>query len=128
MASMPAVWTSPGGSSPVRRSTPRTSTPTVCGAACTKRAKTALRNGVAPPTAPVASQLLLERALAGCFGPAANHESCALHRVSVLRWLEDENDKFQDGGLSTNRQGRTTGASRRTRISGWHVCSPDGLA
>src|SRR5437588_477976 len=78
MASMPAVWTSPGGSSPVRRSTPRTSTPTVCGAACTKRAKTALRNGVAPRTAPVASQLLLERALAGCFGPAEiGLEACA---------------------------------------------------
>src|SRR5712691_11667629 len=30
--------------------------------------------------------------------------------------------------LSKDRQGRTTGASRRTRISGWHVCSPDGLA
>ena len=73
-ASMPAVWTSPGGSSPVRRSTPRTSTPTVCGAACTKRANTALRNGAAPRTAPVASPLLLERALAGCFRPAANHE------------------------------------------------------
>src|SRR5215831_16894244 len=57
MASMPAVWTSPGGSSPLRRSTLRTSTPTVCGAACTKRAKTALRNGVAPRTAPVASLL-----------------------------------------------------------------------
>ncbi len=37
-------------------------------------------------------------------------------------------NKLQNGGLSTNRQGRTTGASRRTRISGWHVCSPDGLA
>src|SRR5260221_1043799 len=73
MASMPAVWTSPGGSSPVRRSTPRISTPTVCGAACTKRAKTALRNGAAPRTAPVGSPLLLERALAGGFRPAANH-------------------------------------------------------
>src|SRR5215472_6289448 len=41
-------------------------------------------------------------------------------------WLE--NNKLQDGDLSINRQGRTTGASRRTRISGWHVCSPDGLA
>ena len=41
-------------------------------------------------------------------------------------WLE--NNKLQNGDLSTNRQGRTTGASRRTRISGWHACSPDGLA
>src|SRR6478752_3197250 len=81
MASMPAVWTSPEGSSPVRRSTPRPSTPTVCGAACTKRAKTALRNGAAPRTAPVASPLLLERALAGCFRPAANH---GIHRKRVL--------------------------------------------
>jgi 3-hydroxyisobutyrate dehydrogenase-like beta-hydroxyacid dehydrogenase len=51
----------------------------------TKRAKTALRNGAAPRTAPVASPLLLERALAGCFRPAANHEimlrftGCARH-------------------------------------------------
>ena len=34
-------------------------------------------------------------------------------------WLE--NNKLQDGDLSTNRQGRTTGASRCTRIPGWHV-------
>src|SRR6201993_4508061 len=82
MASMPAVWTSPGGSSPVRRSTPRTSTPTVCGAACTKRAKTALRNGAAPRTAPVASPLLLEtragRVLQTGREPR-NHD--AVHRV-----------------------------------------------
>ena len=38
----------PGGSSRARRSTPRTSTPTVCGAVCTKRAKTARSNGGAP--------------------------------------------------------------------------------
>jgi hypothetical protein len=37
-------------------------TPTVCGAPCMKRAKTALRNGEAPRTAPVASPVLLERA------------------------------------------------------------------
>jgi hypothetical protein len=37
-------------------------TPTVCGASCMKRAKTALRNGEAPRTAPVASPVLLERA------------------------------------------------------------------
>src|SRR2546421_1190260 len=64
MASMPAVWTSPGGSSLVRRSTPRTSTPTVCGAPCPKRAKIALQSGVAPRTARVASALLLERGAA----------------------------------------------------------------
>jgi hypothetical protein len=39
--------------------------------------------------------------------------------------LEDENDKLQNGDLSANRQGRTTRASRRTRISRRHVCSPD---
>jgi hypothetical protein len=43
-------------------------------------------------------------------------------------WVEEENNKFQDGDLSTNQQGRTTGASRRTRIPGWYVCSPDVLA
>src|SRR6266478_4037193 len=40
-------------------------------------------------------------------------------------WLES--NKLQNGDLSTNRQGRTTGASRRTRIPGRHACSPDGL-
>jgi len=54
----------PGGSSLVRRSTPRTSTPTVCGAPCPKRAKIALQSGVAPRTARVASALLLERVAA----------------------------------------------------------------
>src|SRR5258707_5380441 len=100
MASMPAVWTSPGGSSLVRRSTPRTSTPTVCGAACTKRAKTALRNGAAPRTAPVASPLLLERALAGCFRPshlalpgaddlslAHQQLGCAAQQIIAPRWV-----------------------------------------
>jgi|SRR5215468_6330698 len=47
-----------------------------------------------------------------------------------LAWsaIADGYNKLQNGDLSTNRQGRTTGASRRTRISGWHACSPDGLA
>ena len=43
----------------------------------------------------------------------------------VLLWLEDENDKLQNGDLSANQQGRTTRASRRTRISQRHVCSSD---
>ena len=42
-------------------------------------------------------------------------------------WLENENNKLQDGNLSTNQQGRTVGLSRRTRIPGRHACSPDGL-
>jgi hypothetical protein len=45
----------------VARSTPRTSTPTVCGAHCMKRAKTALRTGEAPRTVSVTSPLLLEQ-------------------------------------------------------------------
>src|SRR4029077_9738031 len=82
MASMPAAWTNPGGSSRVRRSTPGTSTPTVCGAVCTKRAKTARSNGGAPQTARVASPLLPEGAV---WHPAEFRS--VRNNLSEARWL-----------------------------------------
>ena len=48
-------------------------------------------------------------------------------RTVRILWLEDENNKLQNGDLSTNQQERTVGVSRRTRIPGRHACSPDGL-
>ncbi len=44
-----------------------------------------------------------------------------------LLLVEDENGKLQDGDLSASQQRHSAGASRRTRISGWHPYSPDGL-
>jgi hypothetical protein len=44
-----------------------------------------------------------------------------------LLLVEDENGKLQNGDLSASQQRHSAGASRRTRISGWHLCSPDGL-
>jgi hypothetical protein len=85
-------------------------TPTVCGAACTKRAKIALRNGAAPRTAPVASPLLLERALAGCFRPAANHEimmrftGCARHGHP---WGQGSCAQAQLSGRTSSRAARS---------------------
>src|SRR3989442_14968063 len=54
---------------------------------------------------------------------------CALARPHPL-WLllvEDENGKLQDGDLSANQQRPAADASRCSRVSGWHLCSPDGL-
>src|SRR3954466_15808869 len=44
-------------------------------------------------------------------------------------WLlivEDKNGKLQDGNLSADQQRPAADASRCARISGWHLCSPDG--
>jgi hypothetical protein len=63
--------------------------------------------------------------------PSSWNRTCFLRgdkmRPVGLLPLEDENDKFQNGDLSANQQGRATGTSRRTRISRWHVRSPDKL-
>src|SRR5437667_456663 len=44
-----------------------------------------------------------------------------------LLLVEDENGKLQDGDLSANQQRPAADASRCSRVSGWHLCSPDGL-
>ncbi len=44
-----------------------------------------------------------------------------------LHLVEDENVKLQDGDLSASQQRHAASASRRPRISGWHLCPPDGL-
>src|SRR5215467_16187174 len=44
-----------------------------------------------------------------------------------LLLVEDENGKLQDGDLSADQQRPAADASRCPRVSGWHLCSPDGL-
>jgi hypothetical protein len=50
--------------------------------------------------------------------------------VQCALWLhlvENENGKLQDSDLSASQQRHAASASRRPRISGWHLCPPDGL-
>jgi hypothetical protein len=44
-----------------------------------------------------------------------------------LLLVEDENGKLQDGDLSADQQRLAADASRCSRVSGWHLCSPDEL-
>ena len=67
MASMRADWMSPGGNSPARQSTLRTSMPKVCGAHYLRPRKNGPQIGAAPQRAPAASPPPLEALHVGLF-------------------------------------------------------------
>ena len=58
-----------------------------------------------------------------CFFRGGEMRACSLG----LLVLEDKNGKLQDGDLSADQQRPAACASRRTRVSGWNLCSLDAL-